>query len=114
MRWHGEPELALPHGRLTFDRGDGIGLDAARAAAAPISIRPRAGGERLQLAAGRPRRAVKSLLQEAALPPWERRALPLVWCGDALAMVPGVGVDVAFAAPPGGPGITVAWHPYPV
>lgn len=114
LRWHGEPELALPHGRLTFDHGDGTGLDAARAAAAPISIRPRSGGERLQLAAGRPRRAVKSLLQEAALPPWERRALPLVWCGDALAMVPGVGVDVAFAAPPGGPGITVAWHPYPV
>ena len=81
---------------------------------APVAIRPRTGGERLQLAAGRPRRAVKSLLQEAALPPWERRALPLVWCGDALAMVPGVGVDVAFAAPPGGPGITVAWHPYPV
>lgn len=114
LRWTGERELALPHGRLAFDRADGAGFDPLRAAAAPVSIRLRAGGERLQLAAGRPRRAVKSLLREAGLAPWERRALPLVWCGDALAVVPGVGVDAAFAAPPGSPGITVAWHPNPV
>ena len=114
LRWTGEPELVLPHGRLAFRRAEGAGLDPSRAAAAPVAIRPRSGGERLQLAAGRPRRAVKSLLQEAGLAPWERRALPLVWCGDALAVVPGIGVDVAFAAPPGSAGITVAWHPNPV
>ena len=27
---------------------------------------------------------------------WERDALPLVFCGDTLAAVPGIGVDVAF------------------
>lgn len=114
VRWRGEPELALPHGRLAFGRAVGAGLDAARADAAPVRVRLRIGGERLQLAAGRPKRALKSLLQEAGLPPWERRGLPLVWCGDALAMVPGIGVDAAFAAPPDRPGITVAWHPTPL
>ncbi|MFO1314119.1 MAG: tRNA lysidine(34) synthetase TilS [Burkholderiales bacterium] len=114
VRWSGESELTLPHGRLAFDRADGAGLDATRIAAAPVSVRPRTGGERLQLAAGRPRRALKSLLQEAGLAPWDRRALPLVFCGDALAAAPGVGVDAAFAARPGAPGVTVVWHPKPI
>ena len=29
------------------------------------------------------------------MPPWERRALPLVYCGETLAAVAGIGVDVA-------------------
>ncbi len=109
--WHGEPELALPHGRLVFGRAEGAGIDEARLAAGPWTIRPRAGGERLQLSPDRPRRALKAILRDAGLPPWERRALPLVFCGDALADVPGIGTDAAFRAPPGRPGITIAWHP---
>ena len=45
------------------------------------------------------------------MPPWQRQALPLVFCGDALAAVPGIGVDVAFAARAGMPGFTLDWHP---
>ena len=33
------------------------------------------------------------------------------WCGDALAIVPGIGVDVAFQAAAGTPGCMVRWHP---
>jgi tRNA(Ile)-lysidine synthase len=65
---------------------------------APVTVRARRGGERLTLGPGRPRRALKSLLQDAGLATWERAALPLVFCGDALAAVPGIGVDVAFQA----------------
>ena len=32
------------------------------------------------------------------MPSWQREALPLLFCGDALAAVPGLGVDVAFQA----------------
>ena len=35
------------------------------------------------------------------MPPWQRDSLPLVCCGDALAAVPGIGVDVAFQADAG-------------
>ena len=74
-------------------------------------MRSRAGGERLQLAADRPRRALKSILRDAGIPAWERAGLPLIFCGDALAAVAGVGVDTAFRAQPGQPGVTIAWNP---
>jgi tRNA(Ile)-lysidine synthase len=44
---------------------------------------------------------------------WQRQALPLVWCGDALAAVPGVGVDVAFQAAAGEKGLRLIWRHTP-
>jgi tRNA(Ile)-lysidine synthase len=70
-----------------------------------FSIRPRRGGERLQPDARRPRRTLKNLFQEAGVPPWERENLPLLFCGEALAWVPGLGVDVRFKAARGEPGL---------
>lgn len=111
VRWHGERELALPHGTLVFERVEGAGVDVARLAAEPVYVRPRSGGERLQLAANRPRRALKAILQDAGMPVWERAALPLVYCGDALAAAPGIGVDTGFVTAPGHAGVAIAWHP---
>jgi len=113
MRWHGEPELALPHGTLAFGHAEGSGIDLAQVAG-DVRIRSRAGGERFQVASDRPRRALKSILRDAGIPPWERRGLPLVFCGDALAAVAGLGIDAALRAGPGRPGLTIAWHPRPV
>ena len=45
------------------------------------------------------------------MPFWLRDSLPLVFCGDALAVVPGVGVAVAFHSLRGEGGYTVNWHP---
>ncbi len=110
LRWRGEPELALPHGTLEFGHADGAGIDLARFAG-EVRVRSRAGGERFQVASDRPRRALKSVLREAGIPPWERGGLPLVFCGDALAAVAGLGIDAAARAAPGQPGLTVVWHP---
>ena len=110
-RWRGETALVLPHGTLAFVPGRGAGLATERLATARVVVRARTGGERLQLAAGRPRRSLKSLLQDAGVPQWERQALPLVWCGDTLAAVPGIGIDVAYQAPPGAPAIALDWRP---
>jgi len=107
--WHGEATIALPHGELAFERAEGAGVDADRAAAG-LAIRPRHGGERLRLAAGQARRALKSLLRESGLPVWERDALPLVMAGDTLVAVPGIGVDVAWQAAPGRPGWLPLWR----
>ena len=109
--WGGEHELVLPHGTVRFTATAGAGVDASRLARAPVRVRPRAGGERLQLAANRPRRALKSILHDAAVPPWQRAALPLVFSGDTLVAVAGFAVDAAFAAPAAGAGITISWHP---
>jgi tRNA(Ile)-lysidine synthase len=107
--WLGEPVLELGDGAgaILFrlgkaERGAGspveARIDAAKLAQGVISVRWREGGERFQPRASRPRRSLKHLLQEAALPPWEREALPLLYCGDALAWVPGIGVDCMFHA----------------
>lgn len=109
--WSGEAELTLPHGHLDFTRLVGAGIDARRLATAPVRIRSRVGGERFCLGAGRPRRALKSLLQEAGVPPWLREATPLVFCGDELVWVPQLGIAPEFATAPAGAGVAVAWHP---
>ncbi len=109
--WHGEPELPFPGGTLTFEQVQGNGIAAAQVALHPVTLRSRVGGERLQLAANRPRRALKKMLQDTDMPPWQRQTLPLVWCGDRLAAVPGIGVDLAFQAAQDESGWAVTWQP---
>lgn len=112
VRWQGEAKLALPalRGELRFRRVRGEGIDASRLGALEWTVRLRAGGERLQPDARRPRRALKNLFQEAGIPPWERERMPMLYCDDALAWVPGLGVDVRFRALPGAPGLVPTWY----
>jgi tRNA(Ile)-lysidine synthase len=109
--WHGEHELHLPGGTLVFDRVRGTGLCVERLLQAPVTLRSRVGGERMQLAANRPHHAVKKLLQQMGLPQWERGALPLLWCGDELAAIPGIGVAVTFQAARDAAGWELVWKP---
>ncbi|HEY2862959.1 MAG TPA: tRNA lysidine(34) synthetase TilS [Casimicrobiaceae bacterium] len=109
--WCGEESVDLPSGTLRFERARGTGIATSKLEAAPVTLRSRIGGERIQLAANRPRRAVKKLLYDAQLPPWQRQGLPLIWCGDELAAVPGIGVAVAFQAKGEETAWRVAWHP---
>jgi len=76
----------------------------------PVEVRVRAGGERFQPDARRPRRTLKRLLQEAGVPPWERAELPLVYCGGRLAFVPGIGVAAGLQAGPRERGVVLSWH----
>ncbi len=110
--WAGQALLALPHGTLAFERTLGQGVAAERLGAAQVTVRARRGGERLQLAPGRPRRALKAILHEAGVPEWQRRGLPLLFCGDELAAVPNLGVDVAYQVSGTAPGFVLRWEPY--
>jgi tRNA(Ile)-lysidine synthase len=111
VAWQGEALLALPHGTLEFGFVPGAGLAAAAVAGVPVVVRPRTGGERIRLAANRPRQPLKRLLQEAGVPAWQREAWPLVWCGELLAAVPGIGVAADFQAAAGAEGYEVRWRP---
>jgi tRNA(Ile)-lysidine synthase len=113
VAWEGAPEVHLPGGILAFEPADGEGIACAKLSLAPVTVRSRQGGERIRLAANRPRHAVKKLLQRANLTLWQRQALPLIWCGDELAAVPGVGVDIAFQAVAGENGWRLTWRPTP-
>lgn len=111
LGWQGEALLDLPFalGSVRFDRVRGTGLRrAALDAGAALALR--SGGERLQVSGVRPRRALKDLLREARLAPWQRERLPLLFIGDALAWVPGVGWDCRFAAAPGEDGVLPTWQ----
>ena len=111
IAWQGEAMIALPHGTLEFAPCHGAGIARTAMDGVGVTIRSRAGGERIRLAGDRPRQALKRVLQDAGMPPWQRNSLPLVFCGDALAAVPGIGVDAAFQTAAGAPGCSVRWHP---
>ena len=112
-RWDGQHELNLPDGlgvlRSRAVVGEGIARRHFEIRAA--TVRGRSGGERMQPGENRPRRALKSLLQEHAVPPWERSRMPLVFFGEQLAWVPGIGVAAEFRAAAAEPGIAPEWEP---
>jgi tRNA(Ile)-lysidine synthase len=41
---------------------------------------------------------VKKLLQAAGLPPWQRSFIPLIYLGNILIAIPGIGVADGFIA----------------
>jgi tRNA(Ile)-lysidine synthase len=57
-----------------------------------MAFRKRSGAERLQVTATGPRKTLKNLYQENAVPPWQRQA-PLLYIDGELIAVAGVGVS---------------------
>ncbi|NWG88100.1 MAG: tRNA lysidine(34) synthetase TilS [Hydrogenophilaceae bacterium] len=109
--WQGEAVLTLPgYGQLEFARAQGQGISAARLDQAPVSVGPYEGGGEIRPDCRRPRRTAKKLMQEAAVPPWERRQLPALYCGAQLVWLAGVGVDCDFQAGPDEPGWLISWR----
>jgi tRNA(Ile)-lysidine synthase len=102
------PELG---GTLKLARTTSCGISIARLKNSAVTIRLRQGGERLQPNCRRPRRSLKNLLQEARVAPWLRERLPLIFHGEALVWVPGIGVDCAFQARRGEAALMPVWSP---
>ncbi|HVK55514.1 MAG TPA: tRNA lysidine(34) synthetase TilS [Burkholderiales bacterium] len=113
LNWGGEKNWVIPalNGTMVFQEANGAGIAQTALLQGGVSIRVRQGGERLRLSENRPRQTLKNLLQMAAVPPWRRERLPLLYIGDHLAYAPGVGVDVRFQSRPNEEGMTVMWMP---
>lgn len=112
VAWSGGREQRLPDGSLLHAReAVGRGVARARLDAGSASLRRRRGGERLRLRADGRSRTLKNLLQECAVPPWERDAMPLLYCNEQLVWVPAVGVASEFQARPGEPALEFCWEP---
>ena len=97
-------------GRVRLQRTIGDGISAAKLGA-EVSCLPRGGGERFRPAADRPTRSLQELFAMAGIPPWERARLPLLWDGDRLLWVAGIGVASPVAAAPDEPGWLPLWEP---
>jgi tRNA(Ile)-lysidine synthase len=112
LAWHGEKQLVIDKlgGTLEFVPRKGAGISLQKLSENAVTIRPRQGGERLRPDRKRPRRSLKNLLREASLPPWEREMLPLIFSGEHLICIPGIGVDCDFRAIAEEPGLMVEWQ----
>jgi tRNA(Ile)-lysidine synthase len=81
--WDGTASLELPTGaRLSLLRAESPAGDAPSAACAPFRVGARTGGERIALPRRAHSHAVKTALQDAGVPPWQRQRLPLVFAAD--------------------------------
>ena len=107
VRWQGEAAVWVPAAgaSVRMDRVNGAGLRQAVLEAGEVTFGVRAGGERLRLQAGGPRRSLKNLLQEHAIPPWQRERLPLMWCDGRLVWAAGIGFEADLCASPGEAGL---------
>lgn len=110
-QWRGEVVLELPElgGTLYFEPVIGYGLSLEKLQQAVVSVRLRRGAERIRIDDKRPTRTLKNLLQEQGIPPWQRDTLPLLYCGETLAAIPGVGVECAYQAEPEEAGVVLRW-----
>lgn len=112
LTWRGEDRIAVPEwgGELVFERTTGSGFDADWLGAMPLELRERGGGERFKPHPTRPSKTLKRLFQEAGIAEYERAALPLVWRGDELIYVAGLGAD-ARLVDVDGERIALRWQP---
>jgi tRNA(Ile)-lysidine synthase len=99
LDWSGEEVwyLAAWRGSLVFaptQADDPQRVAATLLRSAPLVARARAGGERLRRVAGGSSRSLKNIFQQAGVPAW-RRDVPLIFCGEQLIFVPGIGIDSA-------------------
>lgn len=82
--WDGRRPLQLPDGSTLFLADAAItgDPDAVQASTpgfeTPLSVHARRGGERIRLPGRSHTHALKHVLQEAGIPPWERARLPLL------------------------------------
>jgi len=99
--WRVSPSLELPAGQGSLElRRDVRGPVDLDTLPDTLTIRWRSGGERLRPRRGGPRRALKSLLQEAHLPIAERARLPLAFSGASLVAVADMWLDESVQAGP--------------
>jgi tRNA(Ile)-lysidine synthase len=111
MQWCGEAALELPElgGVLHFEPVIGHGLSLEKLHQTTVTVRLRRGSERIRLDNKRPTRTLKNLLQEQCIPPWQRDRLPLLFCGEILVAVPGIGVECAYQAALEESGVVLKW-----
>ena len=101
--WDGREPVMLPN-------DDRLALVGADALPAPCRVHARIGGERLRLPGRTHHHALKHLLQDAGLPPWERARLPLLSTADGELLAAGDRfLDAGFAHWLAERGATLAW-----
>ena len=103
-----ESILSLPSGTLRARRVIGEGL---RATDEPVQVCWRQGGERIRPVGRDGSQALKKLLQQAGVPPWQRERLPLLYVGEVLVAVADLWLAEGWQAGPDEAGWLFDWRP---
>ena len=72
------------------------GIPLERWQGSTVTVKSRSGGETIAIARRAGRHDLKKLFQEAAIPPWERQFMPLVYIDDKLAAVGDLWISADF------------------
>jgi tRNA(Ile)-lysidine synthase len=108
--WDLHAPLQLPTGESLATRrvsGAGLLLDAA---APPVTVKFRQGGERCRLPGRVHHHELKKCFQQWGVPPWQRDRIPLIYIGQELAQIVGYSVCEPFRAKSGQSGIEIYLH----
>ncbi len=115
-RWSGDAPLPLPHdGALRLEACPGSATNstggvADSSCAPPWRVHARQGGERIVLPARAHSHALKHVLQQRDVPPWDRRHLPLLFSNDGALLAAGDAiVSAAFDAWLRARGLRLRW-----
>lgn len=109
---HAPVQLPAHLGTLRISPGAPGRLSAAKLPAM-LTVRFRAGGETIQPAGHAIYHKLKKLLQAAAVLPWWRERLPLVYAGKQLIAVGDLWIADDFAARNGEPAVSILWEERP-
>ena len=74
---------------LVLPDGGALALEGAPAFDAPVEVRLRLGGERITLPGRTHTHALKHILQDLGIPPWERDRMPLLVSPDGTLLAAG-------------------------
>ncbi len=108
LSWDLREKLLLPAGcgELVAERAHGAGL---RLENASVEVRFNQTGERIRPVFSKHHKRLKHLCQEAAVPPWVRERLPLIYHGQRLAAVADAWLAADYAAGPDEQGWRLRW-----
>jgi tRNA(Ile)-lysidine synthase len=82
-----ENKILLPDNSILQRISSNIGIPVSLWQTAKVTIRYRQGGEKISLAGRKGQHTLKNLFQEAAIPPWERDLIPLIFFDEELIAV---------------------------
>jgi tRNA(Ile)-lysidine synthase len=108
--WDGQHPLSLAGlGTLHVEKVSGQGIKPAVFSSGNLELRFRQGGEQLRPAGRQGHHALKKLFQEAAIPPWRRERIPLLYADEQLLAVVGLWVADEVAAATDEEGVNLVW-----
>ncbi len=92
--------------RCSVEAGRGLSV---RKTGETLQIRYRRGGESCRLT-GRPNKLLKKILHEQQVETWLRSRIPLLFSGEELVCIPGIGIAEAYQAEEGEQGWHIQWE----